>query len=108
MVKVFLQVRDIPTPFGMIELPAFEIPKRGAPQLDGRRKRAFKHAVACDLANLVGSVVPYVGGLVGEQISDLHGVQIRKLLTPEEMDKYVEADKRIPTTTLPLLYSFVR
>jgi len=104
----FLSSRNLPTPFGKIELPSFEIPRRGPPQMDERRKKAVKHAMACDLTMLVGLAIPYVGGFIGGQISDLHGAEMRKILTAQEMDKYVEADKRFPTTTLPLLYSFVR
>ena len=102
-----LKERGLPTPFGAIHLPSFEFPKRGRPYIDERRRKAVKHAMATDLTR-VFDVIPYVGGLIGGQVADLHGAEIYKILTPEEMHKFVEADKRIPLNSLALLYSFVR
>jgi len=106
MSKRFFRARDFPTPFGKISLPAMEIPRRGLPHVDARRKKALKHAVATDLTGILG-FIPYVGNLVGGQISDLHGAEIYKILTPDEMAKFVKADKQIPSNGLALLYSFV-
>ena len=102
-----LSSRSLPTPFGKIELPAMEPPRRGVPHVDERRRRALSHATATDLTQVIG-FIPYVGGLIGGQLADLHGAEMRKLLTPEEMNKFVEDDKRIPSNGLALLYSFVR
>lgn len=107
MARIFFQVRELPTPFGKVNLPAMEVPKRALPHVDERRKKAVRHAVACDLTGILG-LIPYVGSLIGGQIADLHFAEMRKILTKEEMDKYVEADKRIPSNGLALLYSFVR
>jgi len=107
MSKRFFRARDFPTPFGKISLPAMEIPRRGLPHVDERRRRAIKHAVATDLTGIIG-LIPYVGDLVGGQISDLHYAEMRKILTAQELDKFTEEDKRIPSNGLALLYSFVR
>jgi len=105
--KLFLQVREVPTPFGRVNLPAMEVPKRALPQVDERRKRALRHAIATDLTGILG-LIPYVGSLVGGQIADLHYAEMRGILTPEELNRFIEADKKIPSNGLALLYSFVR
>jgi len=102
-----LKERGLPTPFGLINLPSFEFPKGGRPQVDERRRRALKHVLATDLTRVLG-FIPYVGGLIGGQIADLHSAEIHKILTQDEMSRFIEADKRIPLDTLALLYSFVR
>ena len=102
-----LPSKEIPTPFGGINLPSMDTPILGLPKVDNRRKAAVKHAVATDLTGVLG-LIPYVGSLIGGQIADLHFAEMRKILTREEMDRYVEADKRIPSNGLALLYSFVR
>ena len=107
MARELFKARQVPTPFGKISLPAMEVPKRGFPQVDARRRVALKHAVATDLTGILG-FIPYVGNLVGGQLGDLHGAEIYKTLTPDEMAKFVKADKQIPSNGLALLYSFVR
>ena len=105
--KKILPTRGLPTPFGEINLPSMEFPVLKPPELDERRRRAVKHAVATDLTGIIG-VVPYVGSLLAGQISDLHYAEMRKILTPGELEKYIIADKKIPSNGLALLYSFVR
>lgn len=102
-----LSSRELPTPFGPVYLPSMGLPRTGLPKVDDRRKRAVKHAVATDLTGVLG-LIPYVGPMVGGQIADLHFAEMRKILTKSEMDKYIEADKKVPSNGLALLYSFVR
>jgi len=102
-----LPSRKVPTPFGSINLPDMDTPILAPPQVDERRRTAVRHAVAQDLTGVLG-LIPYVGSLVGGQIADLHFAEMRKILTPPEMSRYVESDKRIPSNGLALLYSFVR
>ena len=102
-----LPSKELPTPFGSVELPSIETPILGLPRVDTRRRLAVRHAVATDLTGVLG-LIPYVGTLIGGQVADLHFAEMRKILTREEMDRYVEADKRIPSNGLALLYSFVR
>lgn len=105
--KEIFSSRGLPTPFGRINLPAMEPPRLGLPHVDGRRRGAVKHAVATDLTGILG-LIPYVGSLVGGQISDLHYAEMRKILTPEELNNFIEDDKRIPSNGLALLYSFTK
>jgi len=107
MAKVFFQVREVPTPFGKVNLPAMEVPRRGLPHVDERRRRAVRHAVATDLTGVLG-LIPWVGGLVGGQLGDLHFAEMKKILTSRELDNYIKADKQIPSNGLALLYSFVK
>ena len=102
-----LPSKELPTPFGSVELPSMETPIWGLPRVDERRRAAIKHAIATDFTGVFG-LIPYVGPLIGGQIADLHFARMRKILTPDEMNRYVEADKRIPSNGLALLYSFVR
>ena len=92
---------EIPTPFGPVTipklreaLPAFppEVPK-----MDERRSKAMSHAVAIDLSSVIGWI-PIVGDVVADVAEDLHGAELRKLLTEEEMDRYVVEDKVAPST----------
>ena len=102
-----LPSKGLPTPFGGITLPEMRTPVPRLPEMDERRRRVVSHAVATDLAGIFG-LIPYVGNLVGGQISDLHFAEIRKLLTNQELDRFIEVDKRIPSNGLAMLYSFVR
>ena len=104
--KQILPERDIPTPFGKITLPSMMTPRMGLPRIDSRRGKALSHATATDLTGIL-SYIPYVGSLLGGQISDLHYSELRKLLTDQELERYIEADRRIPSNGLALLYSFV-
>jgi len=102
-----LPSKEIPTPFGSVELPSMETPILGLPRVDTRRRSAIKHAVATDLTGVFG-LIPYVGSLIGGQIADLHFAEMRRILTKQEMDEFIETDKKIPSNGLALLYSFVR
>ena len=102
-----LPEKEVQTPFGSINLPSMETPVLASPQVDNRRRKALKHALATDLTGVLG-LIPYVGNLIGGQIADLHFAEMKKILTSQELDRYVEADKRIPSNGLALLYSFVR
>jgi len=106
-IRQILPARGLPTPFGGINLPRIETPIMRLPSVDDRRKKAVKHAVATDLSGVL-SIVPYVGSLLAGQISDLHYAELRKILTPGELDRFIEEDKKIPSNGLALLYSFVK
>jgi len=107
MIPEVLRPRKLPTPFGPITTPGIGKPKPGLPELDERRKKAVRHAVATDLTGILG-LIPYVGPLIGGQIADLHFAEMKKILTSRELDRFIEADKKIPSNGLALLYSFVR
>jgi len=102
-----LSTRGFPTPFGQINLPEINTPVMRLPEMDSRRRKAVKHVVATDLTGIL-AFVPYLGAALGGQLSDLHYAEVRKILTPEELNRYIEADKRIPANGPALLYSFVK
>ena len=105
--RKILPGRPFPTPFGKVHLPEIDTPVMCLPEVDSRRRSAVKHAVATDLTGIF-ALVPYVGSALGGQLSDLHYAEMRKILTPQELNRYIEADKRIPANGLALLYSFVK
>ncbi len=90
-----LESRKIPTPFGSIETPHIELPPLQIPKLEERHRKALGHAIGIDLADIVG-VVPYVGGLIADNLRRSHTEEIRKLLTPEEFSTYAKWDRTYP------------
>mgnify|MGYP001597078154 CR=1 FL=1 len=105
-VEIFPSVK-MPTPFGSITLARIEPPKLARPELDSRRRKAVKHAVAMDLTSVLG-YIPWVGSLVGEQLSDLHYASMKDILTERELKDFTKADKEVPTNVLALLSSFIK
>lgn len=87
----------MPTPFGFVHLPKVKIPKLKEPEIDERRGKALAHTVAIDISGIVGWI-PIVGDIVADVVEDLHGAELRKLLTPAEMNKYVKEDKVAPSS----------
>ena len=90
-----LEPKELPTPFGRVSTPTIEIPPLKAPKLEARHRKALGHALAVDLADIVG-VIPYVGGTLADSLRRMHTEEIRKVLTPEEFDKYARWDKTYP------------
>ena len=84
---------EVPTPFGLVELPEivvpapFEVPKV---EVDERRRKTLMHAVGADL----GSIIP----LVGDVVEDLHLAEIKNILTSDEYAKYIKETKFGPCT----------
>lgn len=90
-----LETRKLPTPFGRVETPSLELPPLKRPKLESKHKKALMHAVATDLADVVG-VVPYVGATLADSLRRMHGEEVRKILTPEEYNKYAKWDRTYP------------
>jgi len=86
---------SIPTPFGKVSLPKHKIGLPKLPSLDKRTGSAMKHAVAMDLSMIPG-LIPWVGDIITETVSDLHTAELRKVLTPKEYDRFVTYDKINP------------
>jgi hypothetical protein len=95
----------IPTPFGQVELPKPKLPKLKPPEMDERRGKAMAHSVAIDISSIIGWI-PIIGDIVADVVEDLHGAELRKLLTPAEMEKYVKEDKVAPST-IAMLRTFM-
>lgn len=85
------------TPFGLVHVPKLKLPKLKPPEMDERRGKAMAHTVAIDISSIVGWI-PIVGDIVADVVEDLHGAELRKLLTPSEMNKYVKEDKVAPSS----------
>lgn len=102
-----LPEKRLPTPFGGISLPQMKPLVIDRPELDDRRRQAVKQAVGIDGTRVIG-IIPYVGGIVGGQLAALHYKELRNILTPEELNKYADNNRRIPTRTGSLLYSFIK
>jgi len=90
-----LETKQIPTPFGSVETPSIELPPLKLPTLEEKHRRALGHAIGIDLADIIG-VIPYVGGVLADSLRRMHTEEIRKLLTPDEYNKYVKWDKSYP------------
>ncbi|GAI02858.1 unnamed protein product, partial [marine sediment metagenome] len=85
----------IPTPFGTVNLPEHKIGLPKLPSFDEKSRAAMKHAIAMDLSMIPG-LIPYVGDIISETVSDLHIAELRKILTPSEYDRFVKYDKVNP------------
>ena len=86
----------IPTPFGIVRVPIPAPPVLAPPEIDERRGTALMHAIAVDLSGFVG-LIPVVGDILADVVEDLHGAELRRILTPEEYDRYLIEDKVAPS-----------
>lgn len=93
--REILKSREIPTPFGSISTPSIELPPLKLPELEDRHKRALGHTLGIDLSDILG-IIPYIGGNLADSIRAAHSREIKKLLTPEEYEKYMKWDKTYP------------
>jgi len=87
---------EIPTPFGLINVPFPKIPSLESPKMDERRSKALGHAVGEDLSMII-ALVPLVGDIVADVLEDLHASEIKKVLSPSEFDTYMENNKVAPS-----------
>jgi len=88
---------NIPTPFGKVRFPTPEVPKMQPPQFDDRRMKAFKHTIATDISGIIG-MIPVVGDIIADVVEDVHGAELRRILTEEELSEYMRQDKVAPST----------
>lgn len=93
--KTLLEPKQIPTPFGTVETPKVELPPLKLPELEERHRKALGHTVGIDASDILG-IIPYVGGILADSIRAMHTREIKKLLTPEEYEKYLKWDKTYP------------
>ncbi|GAH58147.1 unnamed protein product [marine sediment metagenome] len=85
----------IPTPFGSVHLPEYKVSLPKPPPFDEKSRSAMLHAIAMD-ASMVPGLIPFVGDIISETVSDLHTAELRKILTPSEYDRFVKYDKVNP------------
>ena len=101
-----LPSKEIETPFGKTKTPPIELPPLKLPprpdELSERQKKAFDHALGATGAQIVASI-PVIGELFGDMLEDIHSPKLKKLLTPEEKEKFIKYDRTYPT-----LFALVR
>ena len=85
----------IPTPFGSVSLPEYKLGLPKPPPLDEKSRGAMLHAIAMD-ASMVPGLIPGVGDIISETVSDLHAAELRQILSPKEYDRFVKYDKVNP------------
>jgi len=78
-----------------VETPSIELPPLKPPSLEDKHRKALLHAVGVDASDLI-ALIPYVGTTLADSIRAMHTREIRKLLTPEEYEKYMKWDKTYP------------
>ena len=93
--RTLLESREIPTPFGSVSTPSLELPPLRPPKLEDNHRKALAHAVGVDASDLI-AMIPYVGTTLADSLRRMHTEEIRKLLTPEEFDKYAKYDRTYP------------
>lgn len=86
----------IPTPFGKVEIPLPKIPRLESPKMDERRSKALAHALGQDLSMII-ALVPLVGDIAADALEDAHFSELRKNLTPTELETFIRYDKVSPS-----------
>jgi len=87
--RVNVPLVDVSLP--SVELPSFP-PK--VPKLDDRQMDVVRYAVMEDLADLVP--------VVGDVAEDLAYAELKRRLTPEELEAFTETNKNLPSTLAAL------
>lgn len=103
-VKVLPQV-SIPSPFGTFQLPSYGLPPLRKPRWTKERKGALRHALGSDLSQVV-AIVPLVGDTLADVLEDVHMAEVKKLLSPEEFDRFLQETKVAPDT-LALIRTYI-
>lgn len=93
--RTILESRKLPTPFGSIETPNIELPPLKLPTLEDRHRKALGHTLGIDASDILG-IIPWVGSTLADSIRAMHTREIKKLLTPDEYEKYLKWDKTYP------------
>lgn len=92
----FLPELKIPSPFGTVRLPKYGLPPLKPPRMDERRAKALGHAAGVTAAQVVG-LIPWIGDAAADVVEDLHGKEIKSILTTEEYAEYLKHDKVAPS-----------
>ena len=92
-----LPTLDVPTPFGQIKTPEFELPPLEPISVNERQREAYKAAIAIDLTFPL-SWIPVVGDLAADVLEDTFGEKLRESLTDAEYTTYLQHDKSGPST----------
>lgn len=88
--KLKIPVLEVSLP--SIELPDF--PPKPLPKLDNRQREVLRYALMDDLADFIP--------LAGDVASDIAYAEIKRLMKPEEYNKFVEYNKWLPSVLAAL------
>jgi hypothetical protein len=84
-------------PFIEVELPSVELPDfppKPLPRLDERQREVLRYALMDDLAD----VIPFAGDVA----SDLAYAELKRLMKPEEYERFVKENKWLPSVLAAL------
>jgi len=98
---------DLVTPLGTVKLPELSFPKPVPPKIDTRKREAVKAAIGQDLSYVPG-LLPVVGDVLADAISDIFGAKIYETLTKEEFREFQKYDKISPLSTVAMLRVFTK
>jgi hypothetical protein len=87
-----LKIPLLDVEFPSVELPDF--PPRPPPRLDERQREVLRYALMDDLAD----VIPFAGDVA----SDLAYAELKRLMKPEEYERFVKENKWLPSVLAAL------
>ena len=87
-----LKIPLLDVEFPSVELPDF--PPRPPPKLDERQREVLRYALMDDLAD----VIPFAGDVA----SDLAYAELKRLMKPEEYERFVKENKWLPSVLAAL------
>ncbi|MEM4701671.1 MAG: hypothetical protein QXZ51_05965 [Candidatus Bathyarchaeia archaeon] len=80
-----------------VELPSVELPDfppKPLPKLDDRQREVLRYALMDDLAD----VIPFAGDVA----SDMAYAELKRLMKPEEYERFVKENKWLPSVLAAL------
>ena len=101
---------DLPTPMGRLKTPELALPRPALPQMDARRKDAFKAAILDDISALVENI-PVLGFFahpLADMLEDVAMAKVHASLTPQEYEEFKKRDKFWPLTALSMVDALSR
>ena len=87
-----LKIPLLEVEFPSVELPDF--PPKPLPRLDERQREVLRYALMDDLAD----VIPFAGDVA----SDLAYAELKRLMKPEEYERFVKENKWLPSVLAAL------
>jgi len=87
-----LKIPILEVEFPSVELPDF--PPKPLPKLDERQREIIRYALMDDLAD----VIPFAGDVA----ADLAYAELKRLMKPEEYERFVKENKWLPSVLAAL------
>lgn len=97
LVEVFPVIESItiPTPFGALHTQRIELPDIVPPRFKPEDREAIKAALGMTIGNAI-ELIPVVGDIVGQIISDHYAPLVRESLSASEYAEYQKKEKLFP------------